>query len=133
MGLGGTKRWGRGLKSVDLSGKHVLKKRSRLIQIKCTLYINLPFPGFSLHFTKGYARYKSKEVKNNLMELTGSNGSFTCEVNLKINKFKSASPLVRKKNKLSKNTKEIRMCQNPLSPAGECHMRTIPKSILQVY
>ena len=66
------------------------------------------------------------------MELKGSKGSFTYKVNLKIKKFKSPSTLVRKKNKLNKNTKEIRM-----SYANRiCHMRTIAKSnasTLQVY
>ena len=42
------------------------------------------------------------------MQLKGSKGSSTYEV-LSERSF----ALVRKKNKLSKNAKEIRMCQNP--------------------
>ena len=47
------------------SRNHILKKWSRLIQIECILYLNLPFFDFSPHSAKGYAIYKSKKVKSN--------------------------------------------------------------------
>ena len=56
---------------------------------------------FSFHSVEGYSRYKTKvKVKSNLIELKGSNGSFTYDICLKTKKF-NLPPLIE-------NTKEIR-------------------------
>ena len=76
--------------------------------------------GFSLDSTKVYWRYKSKEeVKNNLIELKESKGSFQYEISVQIKKFDSppSSPPCQKKIIVfDQKYKRIRMCQSSLLP-----------------